>query len=83
MEESIGYKKPPIQTRFAAGQSGNPNGRPKGSPNRSTIARMALKMQGQIPDAVFDKMKAIYPALQKKGSIEVYCDDPAGKQGDS
>jgi hypothetical protein len=27
----VGYKKPPQQSRFAKGQSGNPRGRPKGS----------------------------------------------------
>ncbi len=25
----VGYGKPPAQTRFKQGQSGNPNGRPK------------------------------------------------------
>ena len=25
----IGYKKPPLETRFKPGQSGNPSGRPK------------------------------------------------------
>ena len=27
----VGYKKPPIHTRFSKGQSGNPKGRPRGS----------------------------------------------------
>ncbi len=27
----VGYKNPPKQTRFKKGQSGNPNGRPKGT----------------------------------------------------
>ena len=27
----IGYRKPPIQTRFKKGQSGNPRGRPRGT----------------------------------------------------
>jgi len=30
MEEQIGYKKPPLHTRFKPGQSGNPAGRPRG-----------------------------------------------------
>lgn len=29
LEFPIGYKKPPLHTRFKPGQSGNPNGRPK------------------------------------------------------
>lgn len=29
-----GYGKPPIHSRFAKGQSGNPNGRPKGAKNK-------------------------------------------------
>ncbi|TFL16158.1 DUF5681 domain-containing protein [Jannaschia formosa] len=30
----VGYAKPPVETRFKPGQSGNPKGRPKGSKNR-------------------------------------------------
>lgn len=36
-ENKVGYKNPPIETRFKSGQSGNPKGRPRGSLNISTI----------------------------------------------
>lgn len=35
----VGYGRPPKETRFAKGTSGNPNGRPKGSKNFATILR--------------------------------------------
>jgi hypothetical protein len=37
----VGYRRPPKQTRFQPGQSGNPKGRPPGSSNhKSTVARV-------------------------------------------
>lgn len=41
-EEAVGYRKPPRHSRFKPGQSGNPNGRPKGSKNVATIVREVL-----------------------------------------
>jgi hypothetical protein len=38
----VGYKRPPVSTRFKAGRSGNPKGRPKGQRNFKVIIEEAL-----------------------------------------
>ncbi len=40
---SIGYGKPPEETRFKPGRSGNPRGRPKNSRNYKTVMNKLLK----------------------------------------
>jgi hypothetical protein len=47
----IGYKRPPIQTRFQKGQSGNPRGRQKGVRNFAVDVRRSL----EIPVTLNDK----------------------------
>ncbi len=44
----VGYGKPPVEHRFRKGKSGNPNGRPKRSKNRSP----SLKPRDQPTDAL-------------------------------
>ena len=50
---AVGYKKPPKQSQFKAGQSGNRKGRPKGSLNftteidRELATRVTVKEKGQ------------------------------------
>jgi hypothetical protein len=40
-KQDVGYRRPPIESRWKPGQSGNPSGRPKGSKNlRSAIEEM-------------------------------------------
>jgi hypothetical protein len=34
-DDDVGYKKPPKHSQFTKGQSGNPNGRPKGAKNKA------------------------------------------------
>ena len=40
---SLGYCNPPKHTRFKKGQSGNPQGRPKGTLNMATVLERTLR----------------------------------------
>ena len=39
---TVGYGKPPVETRFQKGISGNPKGRPRKSKNTATIVKQLL-----------------------------------------
>ena len=41
-DERVGYRRPPIGTRFRPGASGNPRGRPRGARNLGTVIAAAL-----------------------------------------
>lgn len=75
MSEQVGIKQgkigkgnPPKEHQFKPGQSGNPKGRAKGVPTRSTIACKVLKMKGLPPSLVLRNLEKMYPKFfEKKG----------------
>ena len=46
----VGYGRPPRNTRFKKGSSGNPKGRPRGSKNATTLLKEALNEQVVITE---------------------------------
>lgn len=42
-EEPVGYKSPPVHSRFKPGASGNPSGRPKDRPRSSELMTTLLQ----------------------------------------
>jgi hypothetical protein len=47
-DDAGGYKRPPPRSRFKAGQSGNPKGRPKGGHNLKTDLSALMKRRVKI-----------------------------------
>jgi len=67
----VGYKNPPVNTRFKAGQSGNPKGRPKGGKNFSTLIQEELNNKVNIQESGkarrITKREALIKRLSQKG----------------
>lgn len=55
---------------FKPGESGNPDGRPVGAKNRSTIARKVLEMTALYKDEAFRKLQEQYPGITKDTTVE-------------
>jgi hypothetical protein len=69
-DDKVGYRKPPARTRFQPGQSGNPNGRPKGTSNLKTDLHSELSEQIRIREGErslkVSKQRAMLKALVAK-----------------
>jgi hypothetical protein len=69
---AVGYGKPPRQTQFKKGQSGNPNGRTKGSKNLATLIMSALNKPVIVTQngrrKSITKLQAMTTQLANKGA---------------
>ena len=69
-ENVVGYRRPPLHTRFQPGQTGNPKGRPKGTANLRTDLRDELSEHIRVREGERDlnvsKQRAMLKALVAK-----------------
>jgi hypothetical protein len=68
----VGYKRPPKENQFKPGQSGNPNGRPKGRKNLSTDLREEMSQKVSVNEGgthqIISKQRAMLKALFSKAA---------------
>jgi hypothetical protein len=68
---AVGYGKPPVETRFQKGQSGNPEGRPRGTKKLVTLLAEVLSQRSGLPNpdgSWMTKAEAIFFSLANQAS---------------
>jgi hypothetical protein len=70
---TVGYGKPPVNSRFRKGVSGNPKGRPKGTLNLATVLERTLREEVVIVESgkrtIVTKLEAAMKQLTNKAAM--------------
>jgi hypothetical protein len=70
--ENVGFRRPPVSTRFRPGVSGNPKGRPKGTLNVATVLLRTLREKVVINEGgqrkTITKLEAAIKQLANKAA---------------
>jgi hypothetical protein len=72
----VGYKKPPRQTQFKPGQSGNAKGRPKGAKNFATVFEKELRTPIDVTENGKRKRMSKREAVAKQAVNKAVTGDP-------
>ncbi len=73
---AVGYGRPPVNTRFKPGQSGNSKGRQKQSPNMRTVLQRVLNEDMQIRERGRVRRMPTFEALVRTTVSRAFKGDP-------
>lgn len=76
----VGYRRPPQHSRFKAGRSGNPRGRPKGSKNFSTVLLETVREKVVVTEDGRRKHITKLEAMVKQLANKAASGDPRATQ---
>jgi len=76
----VGYGKPPADTRFKPGQSGNPRGRPKGTRNLATLVKKVFSRKIGVQDQGSHRRITLAEAMVTKIMTKAVNGDPTAQR---
>lgn len=73
----VGYGRPPIATRFAAGNRANPNGRPRGSQSVGAVLRDIMRQKVAVSEHGKTRRISTLEVILRRLASDAMRSDPA------